>query len=194
MNLRLFIAGLSAALLSHCVQSFESDISLTPSAKADKEYQVAFDKATKDRKVFANFETKYLVTATYLSPDFKTAFSKRLEKVYKQDIGRFDEAGGKAGFFVSIHAPESERIDLANPRHWTILLENKDGSAKPVLVKKINDKERWRAFFPSVSDWTSEYLIVFDTPAIETNSAQVVEKMNISLTLANADAQVKLDW
>ncbi len=194
MRVLSLVFAILTLYVTGCVTTLDSDVEINPSVKQDSDYKTALQNATRDRKIFDNFETKYLVTATYLSPAFKTAFAKRIERVYKQDYGRFDETSGKAGFFIAIHAPETERIDLANPAHWSVFLESKGGMVKPVIIKKINDKERWRAFFPSVSEWTTEYLIVFDTPAVDTSSTQVVEKLNLALTLANADAQVRLEW
>jgi hypothetical protein len=183
--------GLGAA---GCVKSLESDVDLTPPPKDDGEYAAALAKATQARKVFKDFETRYEVSATYLSPEFRGAFTRRLERVYKKGQGEFEEAAAKAGFFVVLHAPENDRTDLTNPHHWTVQLATKDGPQQPILVKKLNDKERWRAFFPAVTQWTSEYLVVFDTPAVDANSPQLVEKTGVELTFANADAKVNLAW
>lgn len=189
-------ASLVAAVfgLTGCVYSVESDVDITPAPEDDKDYAKALDKATQERTVFKEFETRYKVTATYLSPEFRTAFTKRLERVFNKDEVHFEEANQKAGFFVSIHAPFEDRTDLGNPHHWTVLLESKDGPMKPMLVKRLNDKERWRAFFGSVTEWTTEYLVVFDAPAVNPNSPELVEKMGVNLLFANADAKVSLVW
>ena len=190
-------AALAASLLlisTACVHSVEDDIDLTPTPSEDKDYAKALDKATQARIVYREFETRYQVTATYLSPEFRGAFSKRLERVYKKGETNFTEADQKAGFFVSIHSPDSDRTDLSNPEHWTVLLDSKEGPLKPILVKRLTDKERSRAFFESVNEWTTEYLIVFEAPSVNANSPDLVEKTHINLTFANADAQVSLTW
>lgn len=189
----LFAATLMTALPG-CITSVENDVDVMSSPKEDHPYAEALDKATQEATVFKDFESRYRVTATYLSPEFRGAFAARMEKVYRKGEVHFEEAAQKAGFFVSIHAPDEDRIDLANSLHWTVLLASKDGPLKPVLVKRLNDKERWRAFFPSVTEWTTEYLVVFDAPSINANSPDLVEKTNVGLTFANADAQVNLVW
>lgn len=180
--------------LTACVYSVESDVSIAPTPEDDADYAKVLDKSTQTRTVFKDFETRYAVTATYLSPEFLSAFGKRMEKVYKKGEGPWQEAQGKAAFFVSVSSPEDDRTDLANPNHWTVLMGGKEGAMKPILVKRLNDKERWRAFFYSVTGWTKEFLIVFDAPAVNANSPELVEKTSINLTFANADGQVNLTW
>ncbi len=180
--------------LTACVSSVESDVELATTPDEDPDYSKVLGKSTQTRTVFADFETRYQVTATYLSPEFIGAFGKRMEKVYKKGDGPWQEAQGKAAFFVSVSSPDDDRTDLSNPNHWTVLMGAKEGSLKPILVKRLNDKERWRAFFYSVTGWTKEYLVVFDAPAVNANSPDLVEKTSINLTFANADGQVNLTW
>lgn len=177
-----------------CVHSMESDIDVADAPEDDGPYATIFEKSTRTRAVFKDFEKRYQVVTTYLSPEFRSAFTERLTKVYKTGAGEFDEANAKAGFFVSLNAPFDDRADLANPHHWTVLLKTTDGLIKPVLVKKLNDKERWRAFFPSVNSWSHDYLIVFDAPGVNPGSPELVEKTTINIIFANADGQVSLTW
>lgn len=182
------------ALLPGCVTSVEPDVSVAMAPSEDPEYSAAFAQATKARVVFKDFETRYQLSATYLSPAFRAAFARRYTRVYKKDMVEFVEATQKAGFFVIIQSPTDDRTDLTNPQHWTLVMNTKDGPMKPILVKKLNDKERWRAFFDSVTKWTTEYLVVFDAPAVNANSPDLVEKTGINLMFANADAEVNLTW
>ena len=78
--------------------------------------------------------------------------------------------------------------------HWNIFFTTKEGDIKPVVVKKLNDKLRWTPFFDFVDPWSQEYLVVFDAPAGSGNSPELVEKNKVTLTFANADAQVSLVW
>ncbi len=190
----LLVVGYVMLGLTACVYSVEDDVAITPAVSDDEDYSKALAKATKERTVFVNFETRYHVTATYLSPEFLSAFSQRMERVYKKGDAPWQDAKGKAAFFVSVNAPNDDRTDLSNPNHWTVLMAGKDGSIKPIVVKKLSDKERWRAFFFSVTDWTKEYLVIFDAPAVNANSPELVEKTSINLTFANADGQVNLTW
>ena len=182
--------------LTGCVSSIEPDVELTPSPAEDKDYFDALQKATRERIVFKDFETRMIVGATYLSPEFRSAFAQRLERVYKKGEGGFQEAKEKAGFFVTIDVPgaDSDSQDIANGHHWTVLLKTPEGSIRPVVIKRITDKERWRAFFKNVTNWTSEYLVIFDVPSVNPDSPKMVAKTPVQLMLANADAQLNLSW
>ncbi len=192
---RLFFLGFAALVPVGCVSSIEEGVSITTSPEEDDAYSEALEKATRSRSVFKDFEARYFVHATYLSPEFRAAFQKRLERVYKVGTVTFEKASGKAGFFIAINAPRSDRVDIANPQHWTVLLNTPEGPQKPVLIERLDDKERWRAFFPeTITHWTTDYLVVFDVPSVNPNSPALVEKEGVSLMLANADAQVSLTW
>lgn len=186
---------LVTVFLSSCVSSIEPDIQLNPSPREDQAYMQVFERVSKSRVVFKNFETRYEISATYLSPEFRAAFSDRLARIFREAPIHFEEASEKSGFFVSIGAPDDDHIDLTNPHHWSIFLSASNGTPiKPILVKRLDDKERWRAFFDHVTDWTREYLIVFDTPSVNANSKDLVAKTTINLMFANADAQLSLNW
>jgi hypothetical protein len=187
--------ALALLALSGCVTSTESGVSVTPAPDEDDQYASVLEAATRSKSVFKDFEARYYVTATYLSPEFRNAFQKRLERVYKLGQVEFNKATGKAGFFVAINSPNLDALDLTDPQHWTILLSTPEGPIKPVLIEALHDKERWRAFFPkAITDWTTDYLVVFDAPSVNPNSPALVAKTPVSLTLANADAQVTLSW
>jgi hypothetical protein len=180
--------------MSGCVHSIDSDIKVADAPEDDSAYDAILQKSTRSKSVFKDFENRFQVVTTYLSPEFRSAFSQRLTKVYMTGVGEFEEANAKAGFFVSLNAPFEDRTDLANSQHWSVLMKTPDGLIKPVVVKKLNDKERWRAFFGSVNSWSHDYLIVFDTPGVNPASADLVEKTTINIVFANADGQVSLTW
>lgn len=191
----LKVLWLAIMPLTHgCVTAVESDVHAADAPNEDVEYEPALQAATVSRNLYKDFEARYAVAATYLSPAFRNAFTKRLTRVYKKDQVQFEEAKTKAGFFVSVQMPGEGYTDLENPQHWTVQMETKSGSIRPILVKKLLDKERWRAFFPAVSQWSADYLVIFDAPSVDANSPELVAKTSVSLSLANADGQVVLAW
>jgi len=189
--LALLVMGLS---FTACVYSKEADVKLTEPPTEDKSFDLALEKASKTRSVFSNFETRFALTAVYISPEFRTAFANRLEKVYEKSNVELGEIGPKAGFLVSLQVFDDTRADLTNPQHWTVVLKSKDGPIRPLLIKPLPDKERWRAFFPSINQWSHDFLVVFDVPGVDANTPKLVEKSPVSVTFANADARVDLTW
>jgi len=184
------LIGLLAASTS-CVTN-NVDVHSSPSE--DSEYYKIYQDSTKENTVYKDFETKFKIQVTYLSPEFRTAFTKRMQSIYLNDAVSFEHERTKAGFFVTLYTPVDSHADLMNNQHWTILYGEGDKAMKPILVKRLNDKERWRGFFDGISKWTNEYLVVFDAANVTPHSPALVQENPTILTFANADGRVKLTW
>ncbi|MEZ4741732.1 MAG: hypothetical protein R3B45_04680 [Bdellovibrionota bacterium] len=186
------------ALLVCCFSSIScssgSDVSLNKSVLEDSDYSPIYEKSTHSQEIYKDFESKYRITVTYLSPNFRNAFAKRLKEIFTQEHPTLDEAINKTGFFISIQSPDDKAINLSDTHLWTIFLENQGTRYSPVLVRRIHDKLRWQPFFKDITKWSKEYLILFDLPSITPNDSGMVKVQNLQLTMANADAQVRLNW
>lgn len=180
--------------LCSCVTSMEDDINLNATAHEDDDYAESLNKWTKSRTVIKNFETRYRITATYLSPDFRSSFARRFKEIYLNEDMKLAEADKKAGFFVSLYIPNEDSDDLSNNNHWTVVLKTANGDLRPQIIKKVRDKTRWNPFFSGIDEWSSEFLVVFDTPSMDPKSPDLVASSDLSLVVANADAQVLLEW
>lgn len=188
-----FLIMFSVLATGGCVQTISKDVDLNDGPQDDSGYIKAYDLVSRDVKVVDNFETKFHLTATYLSPDFRAAFARRFEKLFDAPQPFLEEATNKAGFFVTIFSPDRDGYDLTNDQLWTIQLKTAERAHKPVLIKKLDKKHRWTPFFPAVHSWSEEFLILFDTPSVSLDE-KLVNKNNLSLHFANADAKVQLKW
>jgi len=186
------LALMLGLICSACVT--DSEVFINESPTEDLDYSDAYDGATRSAEIYKDFESRFRITATYLSPSFRSAFSQRLKKVFTQGHPSLDEAGNKAGFFISIQSPNDKAINLSDTHLWTIFLETSDNRLDPVLVRRLNDKLRWNPFFHKVSKWSKEYLILFDTPSITPNNPEMVGKKSLKLNLANSDARIRMSW
>ena len=182
------------SLQSGCVQTLSKQVDFNDPLDQDKAYYDHLTRATRDSKVFRNFETVYAVSATYLSPEFRGALARRYEDLFKQPQPMLEEASSKAGFFVTIYGPDRDNVDLTNSRLWSIFLQIKDQSIRPVLVKRLSEKEQWRPFFEGIHPWSHEFLILFDTASITPNDPSMVDKTSFAMTFASADAKVNFNW
>jgi len=192
--MKVFLKMIFALLATGCVTSAEPGVDINNPPSADKPYTEVLRKSTRDADVISNFETHYMINVTVLSPEFRTAFSDRLQRVFLQENKSFEEASSKIGFFVSISSSDSSTIDITNQLHWTIFFQQKDQKLKPIAIKRLNDKIRWQSFFDYVTKWSYEYLLIFDSPSINPNAPELVEKPELKLTFANAEAQTTLVW
>lgn len=192
LPVRTYVLIILSVAASSCFQ--KGEIQLNETLAEDRDYSRIYEEYTKNREVYKDFESKYRLTVTYLAPNFRGAFSKRLKDLFTQEHPSFDEAAQKAGFFISIHSPDEKAIDLNDPHLWTIFTDIDGGRHSPLVIKRIDQKERWQPFFKDISPWSREYLIVFDAASVSPNQPEMVEKASVSLTFANADAKVTVNW
>jgi len=160
---------------------------------SDASYAKALKNATRDVSVYDNFETKMLLKATYLSPEFRKAFDTRYENLMGESRFSLGEADQKAGFIVSVFAPEEKKLDLNNQNLWTIIMMHGEQKFFPSVVRHLSEKERWQPFFPHLNRWSREYLILFDTPSVSLG-AGLIAPSTLSLSVSNADARVLVNW
>ncbi len=195
MMLRTFLAIVAVMSTSACISSIDKGVEEHERPHEDADYYKKYQNATRGGDIISKLDILYRIHATYLSPEFRTALVERMGRLYMEDAGAaFQEASAKAGFIVTVYGLDRETVDLTNVAHWTILFENKEGAVKPVLVKKINDKVRWRNFFETITPWTQDYLVVFDKTAVNPNAENLVEKPMTRLTLANGDGRIQMNW
>lgn len=188
------ICAVNSLVFSACVSSVDPGFELSDRIKDDEKYYKSYQNATRGGDLIRDFGLEYRIHATYLYPEFRAELARRVKEVYLQDAGAFAEADSKSGFFVSVFGSERDSTDLANTSHWTILLHGKDAPMRPVLVRKITDKQRWKNFFESITPWSTEYLVVFDTPAANPGAENLVEKPHAKLVIAASQGKVTLDW
>ena len=191
---RLILTSLALAVAAACVHSIEPGVSVNPAPEDDKEYATVYEQHSDHYELISNFETRYIVTATSLSAEFLKSFAQRYERLFNEPQPILEEAATKAGFFVTMFASNREMRDLADDRIWNIQLERDDKVLKPMVIKHLPQKERWRPFFRSVSPWTREYLIVFDAPQTDVGAKGLVKTAKVRLLFANADAKVTIGW
>lgn len=178
-----------------CVSSVDKGVEEHERPHEDGDYYRKYQSATRGGDIISKFEILYRIHATYLSPEFRNALVERMGKIYLEDAGAaFQEASAKAGFIVTVYGLDRDTVDLSNTGHWTILFENKEGPVKPVVVKKISDKVRWRNFFETITPWTQDYLVVFDKTAVNPNAETLVEKPMTRLTMSNGEGRIRMDW
>jgi hypothetical protein len=182
----------TAFLFSACVES--GQVELNKTVVEDNDYRTTYQEFTRNAEIYRDFESKYRITATYLAPKFRAAFSKRLKELFSQEHPSLDEAGQNAGFFISIQSPDDDQIDLNDAHLWTIFMNLNETPQNPILIKRVNQKERWTPFFAAIDKWSREYLIVFESPSVSPNNPEMVEKSSVKLTLANSDAKVGMSW
>jgi len=169
-------------------------VEMLPTIDQDDTYESALRKASRATTVTRDFETKYTIEATYLSPEFRTAFARRAERFTKNKMTILEEASNRSAFFVTIFSPDNRVDDLADQDHWTIQLVSGEKPLRPAFVRRLADKDRWKNFFPGVNRWSAEYMVMFDTPSRATDSPEMASQNQIQVQFTNPDADVTMTW
>ena len=198
LKLKTYVGALCALhiLAAGCTtgSGAKTKVEMLPTIEQDSAYEGAWRKASRSTTVMRDFETKYSIDATYLSPDFRTAFARRAERFTKNKMQFFEDASGKSAFFVSLFSPDARVDDLADQDHWTIQMVAGDKTMRPALVRRLADKDRWKSYFPSVNRWSAEYMVVFDTPSRTTDSPELAAANQFQIQFTNPDADVTMTW
>lgn len=183
---------LLTSFLSLACESTDELSSPQTRAKYDEAYYSSYKDKTRSTTVYDNFKTRVTVNATLLSRAFNNQLQERLGKMYEtQEIGLTEQVTG-TGFFVTIYASNGDFLDLSNEDNWNVFIEKSGTKEKPFKIEKINNKSKWKAFFPSVNKWTEEYLVLFNSPNQIDENLSTPE--SIQLVLASPDSKIKLAW
>ncbi len=134
--------------------------------KDDTAYWPIHEQATLSFEVVRNFETRYQVQVTHLSPAFRAAAAERYRAIFNEQKGVFETAADSVGFFVSIYSAQNNLADLQNQDLWNIVLQVNEGSLRPTKIQTVEPKELWSAFFPTINPWSREFLILFALPPL----------------------------
>lgn len=189
----LVLFVLPSALLG-CVTSVQKGVTVHQAAPEDPAYSKALDKVTAQYEVIKNFETRYELQATALTLDFRKALAERYERIFDERQPVLGEASDKLAFFVSLYTMNKDVNDLTDQHLWNVQLVNGATPTKPFKIERLSRKERWQPFFPYISPWSKEYLVIFDAPAGGDSSEEFLKKSQIQLIFTNADGKVSMNW
>jgi len=102
---------------------------------------------TQKAQLMASFETKALLTATYLNPVFENRKCKKRFKNKMEDAEYF---------FVGIYLSNSEKHEF-NTKGYTLTLNG----LEPIEIKKLDKNDPLRYEMPMVDNWSTYYKVKF---------------------------------
>jgi len=189
------VISLVASLAFHsCSHPKQSDVHLHSSAEQDSDYREVHDRFTRQVTVRKNFTIRYTLATTLLSASFRESLAKRYEHLFLDEPPLILETTARTGFFVTMYSPHPTGYYLDDDQLWTVVFtDSNQESHRPISIRRLSQKKRWQPFFTNVHQWSHEYLVIFDadSSALEVD---FVEKTPMTLTISNADAQVRLTW
>jgi hypothetical protein len=159
---------------------------------------------TRTREVRDGLDTRFILSATWLSPDWATAFSEEYANIYYLDPARKDrvvsgwkgESAKYARFFVTLSTPDEKGNDLDNPATlWSLRLVRADEKDfQPAYVRKTSLKpEEVARFFPYAGSWSRCYEVAFPKESLDGPAGKPGEP-RMKLVLSGVTGRAVLVW
>ena len=181
------------SLVQSCISSHEDRIELHDSVYEDIDYGTAYEKYSTSFEMIDNFETKFVMEVTVLSPGFRQAFAQRFQELYNEPQPVLTESSDKGAFFISMFAAKDDMTDLSDDTLWNIQLFQKEQIQKPIKVKKISNKARWRPFFKGISPWSKEFIVLFDVSINQING-DFLKSPDSKLVFSNPNGKMTVSF
>lgn len=167
-------------------------------------YARTTEKHTRTKEVRDGLDTRFIVSATWLSMEWVRAFSGEYADIYYLDSARKEkvtaqwkaESESHVRFFVALFTPDDRENDLdKSGTLWSLRLVRGDGKDfEPVYVRKSGLRtEEIARFFPYSGTWYRAYEAAFPKEAAGGNHSQEGAPL-LKLVLSGVQGRAVLVW
>ena len=168
-------------------------------------YQQITESATRTREVRDGLDTRFILSSTWLSDSWVSAFAEEYSNIYYLDGARRDrvisnwrgESEKYVRFFVALYVPEEKGNDLENPGTlWSLRLVRADEKDyEPVYIRKSSLRpEEISRFFPYSGTWYRAYEVAFPAEAGELAGSPRAGSPRLKLVLSGVEGRAVLAW
>jgi len=159
---------------------------------------------TRTKEVHDGLDTRFILSATWLSPDWVRSFSEEYSNIYYLDAERKEKVIGEwkgeserhVRFFVALFVPDERVNDLEKPGTlWSLRLVRADEKDfEPVYIRKSGLRpEEISRFFPYSGTWYRAYEVAFPKEAGE-GPPRSPGTPRLKLVLAGVQGRAVLSW
>jgi hypothetical protein len=183
---------LAAPILGGCAStSGGAESSVPVSARADGEYAPVLEKWYRETFVSPAFQKRFEVKAVLLTNEFRKAYLARHARLQgPSQGGQFDDSiGSRVGVLLSVFSSDRDFEILEDKRLWTIAMNYGQAELRNPEVRMLPEKALTTPYFPFVSPWSKEFLVVFEPQGGEGGLPDKVE-----LTMRSSMANVEMIW
>jgi hypothetical protein len=167
-------------------------------------YAGVTEKHTRTKEAHDGLDTRFILSATWLSPEWVRAFSEEFAGIYYLDAARKEkvisqwktESEANVRFFVALFVPDERGNDLEKPDTlWSLRLVRADEKDfPPVYVRKSGLKpEEISRFFPYSGTWYRAYEVAFPKEAAA-GAAPKPGEPRLKLVLSGVQGRAVLAW
>ena len=148
-----------------------------PDRQAEASYQAALSRVTEHREVYTGIDTQLFTAATYQSPDFREARTRRQAMFQTWPEPKLNDALARERaeaaqvhevvFGVSIVDRRFDDFDSRNTI-WKLYLASDQGEVTPIAIRRVGRANQdMRAYYPYLGDFWTMYTVRFPvtTPA-----------------------------
>lgn len=196
---------LLAALAAFAAGCGPRSVALYEKVAGSPAYVRVTEDATRTREVHDGLDTRFIITATWLSGPWLKAFSEEYSRIYYIDSARGDrmvaqwrtESERYVRFFVALWVPEEKENDLDKPESlWSLRLVRADEKDfGPVYVRRTSLRpEEMARFFPYSGTWYRGYEVAFPKEAEPAAEDAKSDGPRLKLVLAGVQGRAVLAW
>jgi hypothetical protein len=168
-------------------------------------YGKVTESATRTREVHDGLDTRFILSATWLSDPWIAAFTEEYSNIYYLDAARREEVISRwraesekhVRFFVALYVPEEKGNDLEKPGTlWSLRLVRADEvDFEPAYIRKSSLRpEEIARFFPYSGTWYRAYEVAFSREAVTPAVTPRAGSPRLKLVLAGVQGRAVLAW
>lgn len=171
-----------------------SFVAIPPDPLQDDDFRPAMERWSQGVQVFNQFQNRLELRAVLFTEEMRQAYLARWFKMRGDTFAKIGmDVGGKLAVFASIFTPEDDFLRLDDSALWTVRMTYGDQVVAPVMIRRLYDKALYESFFPFITPWSSEYLIIFEPNVTESGPSLVLPKQ-VSAQFLSSLASVELQW
>jgi hypothetical protein len=168
-------------------------------------YAKVTESMTRSREVRDGLDTRFILSATWLSPAWLNAFAEEYSNIYYLDAARRErviaywrgESADHVRFFVALYVPDEKGNDLEKPGTlWSLrLVRSDEKDFQPVYIRKASMRpEEIAHFFPYAGTWFRCYEAAFPKAAEEAPTPPKPGEPRFKLVLSGVEGRAVLAW
>ena len=192
--LALLLGGVLFSAAACTTTSQESAAMVPPTPIEDSAYAPILQKWSREAHVVEHFQKQVDINAVLFTDEMRRAYAERFARLRGNADAQLEDIGsGKLGFVVSVFSPVTDYLELDNRLLWTISARSGAQNVTTPTVRRLQSKTPFEAFFPFISRWSQDYLVIFDTSG-QSGNPVLANPTSVTLLLRCALANVELNW
>jgi len=198
--------------LAACAPPQRPSLRVTGTVSA-KDYERTLDDWSRNDSVYALFEHKMRVTATFITPPLRRAFQARFPEIYgyggsvtrKELVDLSQKAEETLNFFVAVYTPEDKWNDLhKSDSIWHVTLQRVPSVDAPdeaetpridaLAIERVKIDENLRTVYPFLTSFDQAYIVRF--PAMTKDDQRVVgdKETVLRMRIASSFGAARMNW